>query len=201
MDVASKDSAYEGSETESEAEYVQNGMNEEGNGEGEGGGETTDGGVKKAKSAYHYHSTEQFPIMKESFIAEGKSSSMGGITSALSAKWRSMDEEQRSVYEKLAADDSARYQNERAVLDAKFSADQEERRRQNNVTGFTASRMRNSTVESSSHTEVKRTVKRKRVESELQKKDKDTRRRVKKVETDAINVQVSDASLRGCTFM
>ena len=181
-----KGSQYEGSDTESDAEYQ------------DGGGETVieqtekKEEVKKAKSAYNFHSLEQFPILKESFIAEGLDSSMGGITSALSAKWRSMDKEQRSPYEKLAADDSVRYSNERFLLDEKFRVDQEERRQKNDITGFTGSRMRNSTVQSSSTATEKVTVKRKRVESKLQKKDKETRRRVRKVETDAIEEQLED---------
>eukprot|EP00606_Chrysophyceae_sp_TOSAG23-5_P000848 GSChrysophyteH2.ASY1.ANO1.520.1 assembled CDS len=151
------------------------------------------GGITKPKSAYQYHSQIRCPVIKDNLIAEGKNASMGIVVQTVASIWRAMSLEDKQLYLDMAAKDRERYNDECAQRDAEAFAEQEARRKNNAITGFSTSRMRNSTMASTEVTERQQSApKRKREESQASKEDKTRRRKERKEELQAVEMQMRD---------
>jgi len=150
-------------------------------------------GIIRPKSAYQYHSYEQCPIQKLNLLAEGKNASMGIVVQTVASLWRALSAEDKAPYHEMAKADRARYEEECAARDSVVSAEQEERRRKNEITGYSETRMRNTTIASSEHIAVKQAApKRKREESDASKGDKLRRRKARVEELNAVSEQMKD---------
>jgi len=150
-------------------------------------------GITRPKSAYQYHNHEQCPIQKQALLAEGKNASMGIVVQTVASMWRALSAEDKAPYYEMAEADRARYNQECAARDAVVSAEQEERRKKNEITGYSETRMRKTTNVRSEHVAVKQAApKRKREESDASKGDKIRRRKARVDELNAVDEQMKD---------
>jgi SWI/SNF-related matrix-associated actin-dependent regulator of chromatin subfamily A member 5 len=110
------------------------------------------------------------------FLISGKDASVGAITSAVAARWKSLEDDERSLYEQLAAEAKARYEIEKAKRDEEFLIEQEERRKKNSLIP-TDTRMRGTTIQ---QTEEQQFVEKKaRVLTQKERDRHDENKRVK----------------------
>eukprot|EP00606_Chrysophyceae_sp_TOSAG23-5_P000494 GSChrysophyteH2.ASY1.ANO1.908.1 assembled CDS len=149
-------------------------------------------GLKKATSAYQYYSREHSSITRDKLLSEGKDAGMGPIVQIVSANWRALSETERAPYEKSAKTDKARYLEECRIRDEAVLAEQEERRRNNQMTS-TDTRMRNSTLSNTEAMTIKDAVpKRTRELSDKEKSDKKDRLQAKRIEKAAEDKQAAE---------
>jgi precorrin-2 methylase len=92
-------------------------------------------------SAYHHYSRINSSIVKEELLKEGKDTALGMIVSVVSAKWKTIPEDEKAQYEEMAREDRARYAQECAIRDEEVLRLQEEKRKQHSYEA-TESRMR-----------------------------------------------------------
>lgn len=118
----------------------------------------------------------------------GKDASVGAVTSAVSIKWKSLTEDEKSTYEQMAAEDKARYEAEKARRDEEFLVEQEERRKKNSMI-TTDTRMRGSTIHQTESVVVEKKT---REISQKEKDRHDENKRVKAADAAIRNQQLDE---------
>ena len=104
-------------------------------------------------------------------------------------KWKSLNDLEREKYDELAREDKERYHRDCAKRDAEALAQQEERRRQNNITE-TDTRMRKHTLASTEATAIKESIPKKaRIVSEEEQAVRAEKKAAKQKEENAIKNQ------------
>eukprot|EP00605_Chrysophyceae_sp_TOSAG23-4_P002848 GSChrysophyteH1.ASY1.ANO1.3137.1 assembled CDS len=136
-------------------------------------------GIQRPKSAYQYHAQLRSPHIKAQLLAEGKNATMGIVVQTVAGIWRGLSPEEKQEYVDMATKDRERYDRECAERDAVVRAEQEARRKKNNVTGFSMEKR-------------EAAPKRKREESDASKKDKARRRKERKEELEAVDASMKD---------
>jgi len=147
--------------------------------------------IARAQSAFNFFSKLNSAAIKAELVAEGKDSSLGVLASVISAKFKSLPDNERAKYVKLAEDDRERYNRECELRDEEVLRLQEERRKQPAVGAEMDTRMRGSTLAVTDALTVKyEQPKKQRMISEAEKDKLDQRRSAKKEEDMIIKYQL-----------
>lgn len=147
-----------------------------------------DNGIVKPLSAYMHFSRLNSSKVRDELLKEGKDVVLGSIASAVSAKWKSLSDIEKSEYENLSSQDRQRYNRECESRDLEVLKLQEERRKLNAMTE-TETKLRNSTIVNSDMITSKSENKRTRDISEKEIEQREIRKQAKISEELAIKAQ------------
>mmetsp|Transcript_9123 Transcript_9123/g.8154 ORF Transcript_9123/g.8154 Transcript_9123/m.8154 type:complete len:1404 (-) Transcript_9123:63-4274(-) len=144
--------------------------------------------IIKPLSAYHHYSKHNTSVIKDELLKEGKDASIGVVVSIVAAKWKTISEEEKKIYESMAFEDKERYNRECAIRDQQVLALQEEKRKMNSLTE-TSTKMRTTTIATTDAVTQNLNNKRKREISDKEKELKEERKQIKLQEEKAIKKQ------------
>jgi hypothetical protein len=145
--------------------------------------------VTKAMSSYQFFQKLRMTDIKEEMVRNEKDTGLGAVMTQLSARWKSLTDTERDVYDQMALKDRERFNQETMKRDAEFLEMQEEKRRQNAATNFD-NRARNSTMAMTDAAITKSEApKRKRVVTEEEKRARERTKSAKADEERRVNVQ------------
>ena len=92
--------------------------------------------VTKSMSSFQFFQKLRMATIREELVRTEQEADMASVMRHLSARWKSLSDEERAEFDDMAARDKERFLQETAQRDEEYLALQEERRRQNATTTF-----------------------------------------------------------------
>lgn len=86
--------------------------------------------IRPASTAYQIFQRENSASIKEDLLRSGQAADLGGLTKAMSERWRSLDPVRKARYEDAARDDAARYARENHARDLEVLQERERKNRE-----------------------------------------------------------------------